>query len=153
MELRPETGARPRYALPLHAVAAGALPRPRAAVAGGGAAFVALAVQTAADAQKFLAKRREPDAPVVGGLWSWSRHPNYFAEIVLNLGLAAAAAANSPSIAAAWVASLAPLAMCFIVLGATNSLDARQQLRYRGDAHDAYRATTPRLVPLVGGVG
>ena len=106
---------------------------------------MALAVQTVADAQKFLAKRRAPDQPCTTGLWRVSRHVNYAADVVLHGAVAAAAALSAPSAAAALLAVVAPLLMVNIVLSATESLDGRQRLAYRDDAFEAYIAKTPRL--------
>ncbi|CAH0364174.1 unnamed protein product [Pelagomonas calceolata] len=131
------------YAAPIRFLANA--PRPRVTVFAGAAAAVALAVQTVADAQKFLAKRRAPDRPCTTGLWRVSRHVNYAADVVLHGAVAAAAALSAPSAAAALLAVLAPLMMVNIVLSATESLDGRQRLAYRDDAFEAYVAATPRL--------
>ncbi len=47
--------------------------------------LVGLVVETIADIQKYRFKSREQNADrwMSAGLWSWSRHPNYFGEILL----------------------------------------------------------------------
>ena len=62
-----------------------------------------------------------------------SRHPNYAAELVFNGALAFAAVAQARTWHAAWLGALAPLGMVSTVRLATESLDARQQLRYGKD--------------------
>ena len=131
------------YAAPIRFLANA--PRPRVALYAGGAAAAALTVQTVADAQKFLAKRRAPDRPCTTGLWRVSRHVNYAADVVLHGAVAVAAALNAPSAATALLSLVAPLMMMNIVLSATESLDGRQRLAYRDDAFEAYVAATPRL--------
>ena len=131
------------YAAPIRLLANA--PRPRVTVVAGAVAAAALTVQTVADAQKFLAKRRAPDRPCTTGLWRVSRHVNYAADVVLHSIIAVAAALSAPSVTTALLAVAAPLMMCSIVLSATESLDGRQRLAYRDDAFEAYVAKTPRL--------
>ena len=131
------------YAAPIRLLANA--PRPRVTVFAGAVAAAALSVQTVADAQKFLAKRRAPDRPCTTGLWCVSRHVNYAADVVLHGAVAVSAALSAPSAAAALLAVAAPLMMVNIVLSATESLDGRQRLAYRDDAFEAYVAATPRL--------
>ena len=136
------------FAFPLHAAA-----RAPGALGVGVGALVALGgllVQTVADVQKFLHKRREgADSLCRTGLWQWSRHPNYLGEIyfqggVAIAGLCGAWAVRSP--ATALLASLAPAAFVAIMLGATARLEERQ-LQTFGD-EGLYRQwvmATPRL--------
>lgn len=50
---------------------------------------VGLAIETIADQQKyaFRSKNQDKNAFMRTGLFSWSRHPNYFGEIILHFGI------------------------------------------------------------------
>jgi steroid 5-alpha reductase family enzyme len=109
-----------------------------------------MAVEIVADAQK-SAFRKDPsnrDEFIRTGLWSRSRHPNYFGEIVIWVGVFITAA---PVLTGwQWVAVLSPL---FVILLLTRVsgiplLEARAEKKW-GDRADyvAYRDSTPVLVP------
>jgi steroid 5-alpha reductase family enzyme len=78
------------------------------------------------------------------GLWSWSRHPNYFFEFVTWCGVALAATA-APWGWLAWIVPAGLLVLLFRVTGipATEA----QALRSRSDYAD-YQRTTSAFVPL-----
>ncbi len=109
-----------------------------------------MVVEIVADAQK-SAFRKDPsnrDEFIRTGLWSRSRHPNYFGEIVIWVGVFITAA---PVLTGwQWVAVLSPL---FVILLLTRVsgiplLAARAEKKW-GDRADyiAYRDSTPVLVP------
>ena len=60
------------------------------AVIGTIAWLIGFLIETIADAQKsrFRAQPENEDRFIQSGLWAWSRHPNYFGEILLWLGVA-----------------------------------------------------------------
>ncbi len=78
------------------------------------------------------------------GLWSWSRHPNYFFELVNWCGIALVATA-APRGWIAWLVPAGLLALLFRVTGipATEA----QALRSRAD-YAEYQRTTSVFVPL-----
>ncbi|MEN6491294.1 MAG: DUF1295 domain-containing protein [Rectinema sp.] len=49
--------------------------------------LIGLLIEAVADAQKFKFKKNNPDGFVSTGMWSWSRHPNYFGEMLVWWGL------------------------------------------------------------------
>ncbi|MGN7966345.1 DUF1295 domain-containing protein [Microbacterium sp. 22179] len=109
-----------------------------------------MVVEIVADAQK-SAFRKDPsnrDEFIRTGLWSRSRHPNYFGEIVIWVGVFITAA---PVLTGwQWAAVLSPL---FVILLLTRVsgiplLEARAEKKW-GDRADyvAYRDSTPVLVP------
>jgi steroid 5-alpha reductase family enzyme len=59
-------------------------------VVGAAVWLLGFTIESVADAQKkrFRRNPENKDAFISTGLWSWSRHPNYFGEIVLWLGIA-----------------------------------------------------------------
>lgn len=103
-----------------------------------------------ADAQKSRFKADPANAGkfIRGGLWAWSRHPNYFGEIVLWLGVALVAL---PTLAGwRWLTLVSPL---FVILLLTR-VSGIPMLEARADAnwgsqpdYEAYKAATPVLIP------
>lgn len=109
-----------------------------------------MVIEIVADAQKsaFRKDPRNKDEFIRTGLWSRSRHPNYFGEIVIWVGVFVTAA---PVLTGwQWVAVISPL---FVILLLTRVsgiplLEARAEKKW-GDRADyvAYRDSTPVLVP------
>lgn len=109
-----------------------------------------MTIEIVADAQKsaFRADPRHKDEFIRTGLWSRSRHPNYFGEIVIWVGVFLTAA---PVLGGwQWVAILSPL---FVILLLTRVsgiplLEARAEEKW-GDRADyvEYRESTPSLIP------
>ena len=81
------------------------------------------------------------------GLWSWSRHPNYFFEWFS--WLAYPVIALSAGYAWGWASLLAPVFMYWILVHVTGipPLEA-QMLRSRGERYRAYQARTSMFFPL-----
>ncbi|WP_396658180.1 DUF1295 domain-containing protein [Microbacterium oxydans] len=109
-----------------------------------------MVIEIVADAQKsvFRADPRNRDDFIRTGLWSRSRHPNYFGEIVIWVGVFLTAA--PVLVGWQWVALLSPL---FVILLLTRVsgiplLEARAEKKW-GDRADyvAYREQTPVLIP------
>lgn len=112
--------------------------------------LLGMTIEIVADAQKsaFRADPKNKDEFIRTGLWSRSRHPNYFGEIVIWVGVFLTAA---PVLAGwQWVAILSPL---FVILLLTRVsgiplLEARAEKKW-GDRADyvEYRENTPSLIP------
>ena len=81
---------------------------------------------------------------VRAGLWSWSRHPNYFFEWVTWCGVALVAT-TAPSGWIAWIVPAGLLVLLFRVTGIPAT--ERQALRSRPD-YAEYQRTTSAFVPL-----
>lgn len=78
------------------------------------------------------------------GFWRYSRHPNYFFEILLWVSFALYAT-TSPGGAWAW---LAPISITFFLVKVTGiPLTEAQSMRSRGDDYRRYVQTTSALVP------
>ena len=111
---------------------------------------VGLNIEVVADTQKsaFRANPANKDEFIRTGLWSRSRHPNYFGEILVWVGVFLTAA---PVLAGwQWIAVLSPV---FVVLLLTRVsgiplLEARADAKW-GERADyvAYRDSTPVLIP------
>ena len=114
-----------------------------------GAAIAAAGVlgETVADAQLARWKRDPAHRGAVcdAGLWSRSRHPNYFFEWCVWLGHAVYGAAFAP-----WgMVALAGQAMIVTSILKVTGIPATeaQALRSKGDAYRAYQARVPAFVP------
>jgi steroid 5-alpha reductase family enzyme len=83
------------------------------------------------------------------GLWSWSRHPNYFGEIVLWVGVAIVAL---PILQGwQWVTLISPVFIALLLtrISGIPMLERRADEKWGGQAdYEAYKASTSILVPL-----
>ncbi|MGB5512770.1 MAG: DUF1295 domain-containing protein [Woeseiaceae bacterium] len=82
------------------------------------------------------------------GLWAWSRHPNYFGEIVLWTGMAIVAV---PVLQGwQWVTLISPVFVTFLLTKVSGIplLEEKADQRWGGQAeYEAYKRRTPVLVP------
>ncbi|MFZ1863909.1 MAG: DUF1295 domain-containing protein [Polyangiales bacterium] len=105
-------------------------------------------VELIADRQKTRFRQRNPGRFIHTGLWAWSRHPNYFGEIVLWIGIFVIA--SSALRGWQWVTVISPLFVVFLLTRVSGIpiLEKRAQERW-GD-HESYRLykqRTPVLIP------
>ena len=114
-------------------------------VVGAITAVIAIAGETTADAQlrQFRASRKHSVCDA--GLWSWSRHPNYFFEFLLWCALPCFAA---PAIVPMLIACAAPLTIDLLLafVSGIPPLEAHM-LATRGDSFRAYQARTSSFFP------
>ena len=112
------------------------------------AAFV---IEVTADAQKtrFRAAPENRDRFIASGLWAWSRHPNYFGEIVLWIGIAAMAA---PALEGWQLATLVSPVFVWLLLtriSGVRMLEARANRKWRDDpGYREYVRRTNTLLPF-----
>jgi steroid 5-alpha reductase family enzyme len=108
-------------------------------------------IEVIADRQKsqFRADPENKGRFINTGLWSWSRHPNYFGEIVLWIGVAIIA---FPTLSGwTWLTLISPL---FVILLLTRisgipMLEERADEKWGGQAdYEAYKSRTSVLIPL-----
>ena len=108
------------------------------------------AVEAAADRQKssFRADPANRGRFIHTGLWAWSRHPNYFGEIVLWVGVSLIAV---PVLQGwQWVTLISPLFVTLLLtrVSGVPLLERRADARWGGEAgYEDYKARTPVLVP------
>jgi steroid 5-alpha reductase family enzyme len=116
-------------------------------LAGWTLAFLALAGEALADAQ-LDAWKRDPSSrgrTCRRGLWSWSRHPNYFFEWLIWCGVGLACW-GAP---AGWVGPAAAALMLVLVLFVSGIPHTEAQaLRSRGDDYRAYQREVSAFLPL-----
>lgn len=108
------------------------------------------AIEVVADRQKRAFRRDEANEGrfITTGLWAWSRHPNYFGEIVLWTGVAIMAV---PILSGwQWVVLISPVFVTVLLTRVSGipMLEARADRRWGDDeAYHSYKASTPVLVP------
>lgn len=112
--------------------------------------MVGILIEIVADQQKsrFKADPDNADAFIDTGLWAWSRHPNYFGEIVLWTGMAIVAV---PVLHGwQWATLVSPLfvALLLIKISGIPLLEERADARWGGqERYEEYKRRTPVLVP------
>jgi steroid 5-alpha reductase family enzyme len=105
----------------------------------------AVTLELAADTQMHrFVKARRPGAVMDQGLWSWSRHPNYFGEINFWLSLALFGIAAAPS--HWWWLLVGVAVMVAMFLGASIPLMEKRSLERRPQYADVVDRVS-RLVP------
>jgi steroid 5-alpha reductase family enzyme len=107
-------------------------------------------IELVADRQKsaFRARPENQGRFIDSGLWAWSRHPNYFGEIVLWTGVAVIAA----PVLQGWqyVTLISPLFVALLLTKGSGIplLEERADARWGGEPdYEAYKRATPILVP------
>ena len=112
--------------------------------------MLGFALEVAADSQKTAFKNdpKNEGKFINVGLWSWSRHPNYFGEIMLWTGMAILA---FPALSGWQYLTLISPLFVFTLLTRVSGLpmlERRADKRWGGQAdYEAYKAATPVLIP------
>lgn len=115
--------------------------------------LVGFTVEVTADAQKsrFNADPQNKGKFIHTGLWSRSRHPNYFGEIVLWLGIAVIAL---PVLHGwQWIALISPVFVTLLLTRVSGIplLEKKADQKWGGQAdYEAYKKSTPVLIPRLG---
>jgi steroid 5-alpha reductase family enzyme len=125
---------------------------PLGAVAFAGSAvwLLGITLEIVADRQKraFRTVPGNRDRFITTGLWAWSRHPNYFGEILLWIGIAIVAV---PALSGAQFATLISPVFVFVLLTRISGipmLESRAKHRWGDEpAYREYKARTPVLFP------
>lgn len=112
--------------------------------------LIGFAVEVIADSQKsrFRAVSGNKDKFIQSGLWSRSRHPNYFGEIVLWIGIAIIAL---PVLQGwQWIALISPIFVTLLLTRVSGIplLENRAEEKWGGqEEYETYREQTPVLIP------
>jgi len=111
---------------------------------------VGFAIEVVADAQKsrFKADPKNKGKFIRTGLWSRSRHPNYFGEIILWIGVAIIAL---PVLQGwQWVAMISPIFVTILLtrISGVPMLEAKADKKWGGqEDYEEYKKNTPVLIP------
>jgi steroid 5-alpha reductase family enzyme len=106
------------------------------------------AIEVVADRQKSRFRAEHPGRYIDTGLWSWSRHPNYFGEIVLWIGVALIASSTLQGWQ--WATMISPVFVIFLLtrVSGVPLLEKRANERWASDeSYQRYKANTPVLIP------
>jgi steroid 5-alpha reductase family enzyme len=115
-------------------------------IAGFAVFLVALIGESTADAQLAAFKRDPANKGGVcdGGLWRYSRHPNYFFEWLIWIAYAVFALASPHG----WIALAMPVLMLHFLINVTGLKATEEQaLRSKGGRYRLYQARTSSFVP------
>jgi steroid 5-alpha reductase family enzyme len=118
------------------------------AIAGGAIWLTGLAIEWLSDAQKSAAKKRS-DQFVTSGLWHWSRHPNYFGELLVWWGIFVFAVPFLHGLA--FLVATGPVFITLLLLFVSGipMLEKSAEARFGDDpAYREYKQRTSILVPL-----
>jgi steroid 5-alpha reductase family enzyme len=107
-------------------------------------------IEVVADQQKsrFRAKSENAGKFINTGLWAWSRHPNYFGEIILWIGIAIIALPVFQGWQ--WVTLISPIFVVILLtrISGVPMLERRADEKWGGDPdYEHYKAQTPVLIP------
>ena len=121
------------------------------AVAGAALWALGFGFEVVADRQK-TAFRKDPsnqDKFIQSGLWAWSRHPNYFGEILLWCGIMVIAIPVLEGLQYATLISPIFVIVLLTKISGVRTLENRAEKLWGNDPeYQKYKATTPSLIPL-----
>lgn len=122
--------------------------------------FVAFLIEAAADSEKmvFRSIAANKHKYITTGLWRFSRHPNYFGEILMWTAMAllsssAAVQLEAPILHAAWVSPAFTALLLLKVSGVPMVERAGEKKWGKDPAYRAYMDNTPCIVPWFPSVG
>jgi steroid 5-alpha reductase family enzyme len=107
-------------------------------------------IEVVADLQKskFRSINENKDQFIDTGLWAWSRHPNYFGEIVLWIGIAVIAL---PALSGwQYFTLISPIFVILLLtkISGVPMLETRSDEKWGGqEDYEAYKLSTPVLIP------
>lgn len=109
--------------------------------------LIGFTIEAIADRQKRQHRAAHPGEFIRTGLWAWSRHPNYFGEILLWIGVAIIA---FPALSGWQYATLVSPVFVYLLLTRASGvplLEAKSDERYGDDPeYQAYKDRTPVLM-------
>lgn len=117
-------------------------------IAGGIVWFAGLGIEAVADAQKSAAKKRS-ERFVSSGLWRWSRHPNYFGELLVWWGIFVICVPFLHGLALLTVLGPIFITLLLLFVSGIPLLEKSAEARFGADPeYRDYRRRTSVLVPL-----
>lgn len=97
--------------------------------------------EAVADHQKSVFKKINPKKVCTVGLWSLSRHPNYFGEATLWYGIGLMALASQ-----SWWALIGPLFLNFLLVK-VSGIPLTEKKQQGNPEYDNYKKSTPAMIP------
>lgn len=113
--------------------------------------LIGIIIEAIADQQKtnFRKDSSNKDHFIKTGLWSWSRHPNYFGEILIWLGIAIIAL---PILQGwQWLMLISPLFVILLItkVSGVPQLESKADLKWGGqEEYEKYKRNTSILIPI-----
>ena len=99
----------------------------------------------------FIQNKKNKGKWIDTGLWAYSRHPNYFGEILVWLGMHIAVVSGLVTANQQLVASISPLFIAFLLLFVSGVplLEKSAEKRWgKNKKYQQYKVTTSLLIPL-----
>lgn len=120
--------------------------------------LIGFVIEVTADTQKqFWRSVHSNEGKFINsGLWSLSRHPNYFGEMLLWIGYYIAASGSLQSNMQLACAAISPIFVCTLLIKVSgiNLLEKAADTKWGDDAaYKKYKQSTPVLIPLIGRAG
>ena len=107
-------------------------------------------LESAADRQKTLQKRKNPDMVATEGLYRIVRCPNYLGEIIFWTGVFISGLTTYNRFGQWLMAILAYISIVYIMFNGAQRLEKRQMKRYGNDkAYNDYADKTPIIIPFL----
>lgn len=106
-------------------------------------ALFAIAMETLADYQLLLFKRKHSNTVCTRGLWSLCRHPNYFFEWLTWCAFTLFALTHPFG----WLAITSPLTLYWLMTQVTGPLTEKGSIESRGELYLRYQKNTPMFFP------
>ncbi|MHA1191016.1 MAG: DUF1295 domain-containing protein [Promethearchaeota archaeon] len=105
----------------------------------------AIIIESIADIQSlnFRKKRESPEQFIKTGLWSFSRHPNYFGEVMFWWGLFLFSFASNPSL---WGFIIGPISITILFVGISIPLMEKRNIRTK-PSYEKYKEQVSALIP------
>lgn len=108
--------------------------------------LISIVGEATADLQLALFRKKPENKGKVCdvGLWYYSRHPNYFFQLMIWISVAVFALASPYG----WISIICPITIGYLIFNVTGiPMTEEQSLRSRGEAYRRYQQTTSVFIP------
>jgi steroid 5-alpha reductase family enzyme len=112
-------------------------------ILGGIVFIIGFTIECLGDAQLQRFRALHSQTVCQKGLWNYSRHPNYFGEILIWTGFTLAALTSMNAL----LALVSPICLYLIMQFITGPLTEETSLRSKGKAYQTYQQNTPMIFP------